>query len=470
MSSGIDSSQVQPASPWTTLPIRVGPDFSQPMPFQASAHSLLTPPDTLGPTNQAWPPPCPIITSDQVHALSQIHASSQIAAEPPVSDIPLISPPSTTSTQDQSSHPMTTRSRNHISKPKSFTDGTMKYPLPHALLADGIDVNISAEPTCYTSAMKDPKWRAIMNLEFDALLKNQTWELVPSHLAWNIVGCKWVFRIKRLADGSVERYKARLVAKGFHQVPGVDYGETFNPVIKPTTVRIVLSLAVSKGWVLRQFDVQNAFLHGNLYEDVYMSQPLRFSHPQFPNHVCKLKKALYGLKQSPRAWFSRLSSRLIALGFHGSQSDSSLFIYHSPVVTIYFLIYVDDLIVTASQPSAIDTLLRHLQLDFAIKDLGNLNFFLGLEVLPTTNGLLLSQKRYILDLSSKTKMLDAKPLSSPMASSTSLSAFEGDPLPNATLYRSTVEALQYLSLTSPDITFTVNKLSQFMHRPTSIHW
>ena len=135
----------------------------------------------------------------------------------------------------------------------------------------------------------------------------------------------------------------------------------------------------------------------------------------------------------------------------------------------YFLIYVDDLIVTASQPSAIDTLLRHLQLDFAIKDLGNLNFFLGVEVLPTTNGLLLSKKRYILDLLGKTKMLDAKPLSSPMASSTSISAFEGDPLPNATLYRSTVGALQYLSLTRPDITFTVNKLSQFMHRPTSIH-
>ena len=224
----------------------------------------------------------------------------------------------------------------------------MRYPLPRALLVDGIDVNISAEPTCYTLAMKDPKWRVAMNLEFDALLKNQTWELVPSHVGRNIVGCKLVFQIKRLVDGSVEWYKARLVVKGFHQVPGVDYGETLSLVIKPTTVRTILSLAVSKGWVLHQFDVQNAFLHGNLYEDVYMSQPLGFSHPQFPNHVCKLKKALYGLKQSPRAWFSCLSSRLIALGFHGSRSDSSLFIYHSTAVTIYFLIYVDDLIVTAS--------------------------------------------------------------------------------------------------------------------------
>ena len=146
---------------------------------------------------------------------------------------------------------MTTHSKNLISKPKSFTDGTVRYPLPCAFLADGIDVNISAEPTCYTLAMKDPKWHVAMNLEFAALLKNQTWELVPSHVGRNIVGYKWVFQIKRLADGSVERYKACLVAKGFHQVPGVDYGETFSPVIKPTTVRTVLSLAVSKGWVLR---------------------------------------------------------------------------------------------------------------------------------------------------------------------------------------------------------------------------
>nr|POE92970.1 hypothetical protein CFP56_48116 [Quercus suber] len=147
MSSGTNSSQVQSASPWTALPIRVGPHFSQPMPLQASAHSSLTPHNTLGPTGQAQPAPCPIITTDQVHAPSQTHTSSQIAAEPPVLDIPLINQPLNASTQDPSFHPMTTRSRNHISKPKSFTDGTVRYPLPRALLADGVDVNTLAEPT-----------------------------------------------------------------------------------------------------------------------------------------------------------------------------------------------------------------------------------------------------------------------------------------------------------------------------------
>ena len=146
-----------------------------------------------------------------------------------------------------------------------------------------------------------------------------------------------------------------------------------------------------------------------------MSQAPRFVHPQFPKHVCMLKKALYGLKQSPRAWFSRLSSHLLALGFRGSRSDSSLFIYHSATVTIYFLIYMDDLIITVSKPSAIDDLLCHLKANFAIKDLGSLNFFLGVEVLPNSSGIVLSKKRYIVDLLRKTNMLEAKPVSSPMA-------------------------------------------------------
>jgi hypothetical protein len=264
-----------------------------------------------------------------------------------------------------------------------------------------------------------------MNLEFDALMKNGTWVLTSPSLSQNLIGCKWVYRIKRHANGSIERYKARLVAKGFHQQPGIDYGETFSPVIKPTTVHTVLSIALSTGWSIRQIDIQNAFLHGNLSEEVFMHQPPRYSHPSFPNHVCKLKKALYGLKQAPRAWFSRLSTRLVELGFHGSLSDTSLFIYKSSIYTMFILTYVDDIIITSSSSSAIDNLLSSLQTDFAVKDLGSLHYFLGIEVIRNTAGILLSQKRYILDLLKRTHMLEAKPISSPMASSTSLSAHEG---------------------------------------------
>lgn len=143
-------------------------------------------------------------------------------------------------------NPMLTQSKHQITKPKSFNDGTIRYSIPQALLAEADSSAI--EPTCYTSAIKDENWHKVMNVEFDALLKNQTWKLVPSSSAQNIIGCKWVFHIKRNANGTIERYKTRLVSKGFHQQPGIDYGETYSPVVKPTTKRLILFIAISAGW------------------------------------------------------------------------------------------------------------------------------------------------------------------------------------------------------------------------------
>jgi len=363
---------------------------------------------------------------------------------------------------------MRTRSINNIVQPRQLTDGRIRYPLPRALMAETHSALI--EPTCFFNAILIPEWRTAMQVEFNALLHNKTWSLVPSQAASNLVGCKWVFKLKRKADGSIERHKARLVAKGFHQHASIDYGETFSPVVKPTTIRILLSLAYSAGWSLKQIDIQNAFLHGFLSEDVYMVQPPGFTNPNYPQHVCKLHKALYGLKQSPRAWFSRLSEKLIQLGFIGSKVDSSLFIHQKNSVTMYLLIYVDDIIITGSVPTAITELLQLLRVDFAIKDLGDLHFFLGVEVLKLKSGLLLSQRRYIMDLLKKINMLEAKPITSLMFSSTVLSAFTGDPMKDPSLYRSTVGSLQYLSLTRPDLGFAVNRVCQFMHRPTTLHW
>ena len=198
-----------------------------------------------------------------------------------------------------------------------------------------------------------------------------------------------------------------------------------------------------------------------------MSQPPGYHHPLYPNHVSKLQKAIYGLKQAPQAWFSRLSTKLLELGFHGSRSNSSLFIYKTKSLTIYILIYVDDIIITSSQPVAIDDLLHSLTAEFAVKDLGTLNFFLGVEVISNPQGILLSQHRYIMDLLLRTKMSEAKPINTPMASTTNLSTFEGEPFPDHTFYRSTVGALQYLALTRPDIAFTVNKLSIHAKAPAS---
>jgi hypothetical protein len=166
-----------------------------------------------------------------------------------------------------------------------------------------------------------------MTDEFDALQRTNTWVLVPRPSGVNIDPSKWIFKTKQRPDGSVDKYKARLVARGFTQQLGIDYGDTFSPVVKPATVRLVLSLAVSRGWSLRQVDISNAFLHGFLSEDVYMQLPPGFEDARFPSHVCKLQKALYGLKQSPPAWYARLSARLLQLGFISSKADTSLFIF-----------------------------------------------------------------------------------------------------------------------------------------------
>uniref|UniRef100_A0A2N9FN59 Reverse transcriptase Ty1/copia-type domain-containing protein n=1 Tax=Fagus sylvatica TaxID=28930 RepID=A0A2N9FN59_FAGSY len=183
-------------------------------------------------------------------------------------------PPTNTVNLHTNTHPMHTRSCDNIVQPKQFYPGIIRYPLPKALLT--VTNSLPPEPSCFTEAYKSAEWRAAMDTEFTALLRNSTWSLVQPKPNTNVVGCKWVFRIKRNVAGTIERYKARLVAKGFHQLHGVDYGDTFSPVIKPVTIRIVLSLAVASNWDIRQLDVTNAFLHGVLSEDVYMSQPPGF--------------------------------------------------------------------------------------------------------------------------------------------------------------------------------------------------
>lgn len=355
---------------------------------------------------------------------------------------------------------MITRTRDNTRKPKQFPD--------HFALTSSTE--LSHDPTTFSQAQTSSHWRDAMASEIDALARNQTWTLVPPPLDQHIIGCKWVYKTKRKSDGTIDRYKARLVAKGFNQQEGVDYFETFSPVVRPTTIRIVLSLAVSYGWHLRQLDVQNAFLHGDLHETVYMKQPPGFVEPSLPNHVCLLSKSLYGLKQSPRAWFQTLSSALIAYGFHGSQYDPSLFVLHSNGRTIIFLVYVDDIIVTGTHLDSIQTLIVHLQSQFALKDLGPLHYFLGIEVSSHNNGLHLCQAKYINDLISRAHMQDAHPYPSPMASNLTLSKHDGDPCSDPHLYRSIVGALQYATLTRPDIAYSVNKVSQYMHSPTTSHW
>ncbi|KAL4353691.1 hypothetical protein GQ457_06G010260 [Hibiscus cannabinus] len=209
------------------------------------------------------------------------------------------------------------------------------------------------EPQTIKEALKSPHWKQATQEEYDALVRNNTLSVVELPPNRRAVSCKWIFKVKKNANGSVARYKVRLVAKGYLQQVGYDFHETFSHVVKPVTVRTILTLAITKIWALRQIDVNNAFLNGDLHEEVYMVQPPRYEHGDKHRFMCKWNKAIYGIKQAPRAWFEKLREYLISAGFCLSKSDSLLFVKRSGSSIMYLLVYVDDIILTGSDDSEV---------------------------------------------------------------------------------------------------------------------
>jgi hypothetical protein len=230
-----------------------------------------------------------------------------------------------------------------------------------------------------------------MHDEFEALRTNKTWTLVPRPARANVVSGKWIFKHKFHSDGHLARYKARWVVRGFSQQPGIDFDETFSPVVKRATIRIVLSIAVSRSWPIHQLDVKNAFLHGKLDEEVYCQQPPGFVDPRCPDYVCHLHKSLYGLKQAPWAWYQWFAHFAHRLGFVASKLGVSLFIYQHGQELAYILLYVDDIVITASSDTLLRRFTTQLHSEFAMTDLGALSFFLGVSVTRMPSGMVLSQ-------------------------------------------------------------------------------
>ncbi|CAL1397690.1 unnamed protein product [Linum trigynum] len=334
-----------------------------------------------------------------------------------------------------------------------------------------LSISSYKEPESYKEAILSPFWDAAMQDEFQALDRNQTWDIVEAPPNVKLIGNKWIYKFKFLSDGSLERRKARLVAKGYTQQEGIDYQDTFAPVVKMTTIRLFLALASIHNWHIHQLDINNAFLHGDLEECVYMKLPDGYKQPAgIKNPVCKLKKSLYGLKQASRQWFSKLAEKLQSQGFTSSKVDHSMFYKATSTSYTCILVYVDDLVIGGNDLSDIINIKAYLHQEFSIKDLGDLKFFLGIEVSRSPSGIHISQRKYTLEILDDAAMINTKPVTTPIDYKTHLSAQHDDPYPDPEQYRRLVGKLIYLTTTRPDISFATQQVSHFMSNPSHTHF
>ncbi|XP_075074543.1 uncharacterized protein LOC142162130 [Nicotiana tabacum] len=295
-------------------------------------------------------------------------------------------------------------------------------------------------PKTVRETLSHPGWHDAMIEEMMALDENGTWELADLPINKKAIGCKWVFAVKFNSDGTVARLKARLVAKGYAQTYGVDYLDNFSPVAKLASVRLFISMAATYDWPLDQLDIKNAFLHGDLQE------------------------------KSPRAWFGRFSEAVLEYGMKKSNCDHTVFYKKSDDGILLLVVYVDDIVITGSDITGISTLKSFLHTQFQTKDLGQLKYFLGVEVTRSKKGIFLSQRKYTLDLLAETGKLGSKPCSMPMVPNTQLVKEDGELFEDPEKYRRLVGKLNYLTVTRPDIAYSVSIVSQFMSSPTVRHW
>ncbi|KAG2406196.1 Retrovirus-related Pol polyprotein from transposon RE1 Retro element 1 [Vigna angularis] len=326
-------------------------------------------------------------------------------------------------------------------------------------------------PNNIHEALVHSGWRQAMVDEMKALEHNGTWDLVPLPPDKKPVGCRWIYTVKVGPTGKIDRLKARLVAKGYTQVYGQDYCDTFSPVAKTSTVRIFLAMPAIRYWPLYQLDIKNAFLHGDLEEEIYMEQPPGFVAQGESGLVCKLRRSLYGLKQSPRAWFGKFSQVVQKFGLKRCEADHSVFYGHySPDKCVYLMVYVDDIVITGNDITRINQLKNHLFNHFQTKDLGRLKYFLGIEVAQSKEGVIISQRKYALDILEETGLTNCKPIDNPMDPNQKLMTDQGEPFSDPERYRRLVGKLIYLTITRPDLSYPVGVVSQFMQNPHVDHW
>jgi hypothetical protein len=307
------------------------------------------------------------------------------------------------------------------------------------------------EPNCFEEANKDEFWKKAMDEELDQIEKNDTWELVPRPKNKNVIDTKWVFRNKLNEDGHVTRNKARLVCKGYAQVEGIDFEETFAPVARMEAICLLLAYACSKNIKMYQMDVKSTFLNGELEEEVYIEQPEGFQLSENADYVCKLKKALYGLKQAPRAWYSRLDKYLQQAGFRKGSADNNLYIKVSQGNILLIEVYVDDIIFGSDDDRLSQKFAKDMQNEFEMSLLGELSFFLGLQIRQSNQGIFISQTKYIREMLKRFGMEDCKPVITPMQTSCKLRKDDDSKSTDQRQYRSMIGSLLYVTTSRPDV-------------------
>jgi hypothetical protein len=317
-------------------------------------------------------------------------------------------------------------------------------------------------------ALRDPDWVLAMQEELNNFTRNEVWHLVPRPNQ-NVVGTKWVFRNKQDEHGVVTRNKARLVAKGYSQVEALDFNETYAPVARLESIRILLAYATYHGFKLYQMNMKSAFLNGPIKEEVYVEQPPGFEDSEYPNHVYKLSKVLYGLKQAPRAWYECLRDFLITNGLKVGKADPTLFTKTVAKDLFVCQIYVDDIIFGSTNKSTCEEFSRIMIQKFEMSMMGELKYFLGFQIKQLQEGTFISQTKYIQDILKKFGMKDDKPIKTPMGTNGHLDLNRGGKSVDQKVYRSMIGYLLYLCASRPDIMLSVCMCARFQADPKEVH-
>lgn len=359
---------------------------------------------------------------------------------------------------------------------------TTSYPISSFLSYDRFDdsyrnfllsITSVTAPKTFQEAILLDEFKGSMRSEMQSLEDTGTWSICQLPTGKHPVGCKWVNTYKFNPDGTVERPKSCLVAKGYTQLEGLDYLDTFSPVAKLGTFRMLLGLAAAKNWSMQYLDISNAFLNGDLDEEIYMTIPQGYTEltgrSPPPNSVCRLHKSLYGLKQASCQWNHKLTTVITSAGFKQAPSDHSLFIKRSPSSFTEALVYVDDILIMGDSDAAIVDFKDTLKSNFKLRDLGTAKYFLGFEIARNETGISINQRKYVLELLQDAGYLGCKPVYVPMEPNSKLSDSSGDLLPDPSVFRKIVGKLLYLTHTRPDITYAVHKLSQFMSTSRTDH-